>query len=75
MGVGGQLRTPAALPPEKDPILILQRVGWTGVQERRFLAPTSTRTPSVQLVASRRTHYAKPPSPVQSYVSYISRRR
>ena len=54
------LKAPAALPPEKDPIPILQKAGWalgpvwTDVKER-FLAPTGLRTPSVQSVASRYT--------------------
>ena len=28
MGVGGQRHSPAALPPGKDPVSILQEAGW-----------------------------------------------
>jgi hypothetical protein len=31
MGVGGQRQTPAALPPERDPVSIVQEAGWAAV--------------------------------------------
>jgi hypothetical protein len=48
MGVGCQPHAPAALPPERDPLLIAQEAGWvlepvwTGVEN---LAPTGIRSP------------------------------
>jgi len=29
MGVGGQRQAPAALPPGKDPVPVVQEAGWT----------------------------------------------
>ena len=48
MGVGGQHYAPAALPPGKDPVPIVQEAGlasgsvWTGAEN---LAPTGIRSP------------------------------
>ena len=48
MGVGGQRHAPAALPPGKDPVPIVQEAGWapgpvwTGAEN---LAPTGIRSP------------------------------
>ena len=58
MGVGGQRHAPAALPPEKDPVSILQEAGWTpgpvwmGAEN---LAPPGFDPWTVQPVASRYT--------------------
>ena len=47
-GVGGQRHAPAALPPEKDPVSVVQEAGWTpgpvwtGAEN---LAPKGTRSP------------------------------
>ena len=48
MGVGGQRHAPAALPPGKDPVTIVQEAGWapgpvwTGAEN---LTPTGIRSP------------------------------
>ena len=48
MGVGGQHHAPAALPPGKDPVPIVQEAGWapgpgwTGAENH---APTGIRSP------------------------------
>ena len=48
MGVGGQRHAPAALPPERDPVPIVQEAGWapglvwTGAEN---LAHTGIRSP------------------------------
>ena len=49
MGVGGQRHTPAALPPGKDPVPIVQEAGWapgpvwTGAEN--LAPPTGIRFP------------------------------
>jgi hypothetical protein len=54
--MGGQSHAPAASPPGKDPVPILQEAGWAlgsvwmGAEN---LAPTGIRSPNVEPVASR----------------------
>ena len=58
MGVGGQRHAPAALPPGKDTVPVVQEVGWvpgpvwTDVEN---LAPPGFNPRTVQTVASRYT--------------------
>ena len=58
MGVGGQSQAPAALPPGKDPVPIVQEAEWapgpvwTGAEN---LAPPGFDPRTVQPVASRYT--------------------
>ena len=65
MGVGGQRHSPAALPPGKDPVLIVQEAGlaagpvWTGQEN---LAPPPGFDPrTVQPVASRNADWVTRP--------------
>jgi hypothetical protein len=64
MGVGGQLHTPAALPPGKRPRYPLYRRlgGPQGRSERvrKILPPPGFDPQTVQPVASRYTNYATP---------------
>jgi len=63
MGVGGQCHAPAALPPGKDPVPIVQEAGWapgpvwTGAEN---LAPLGIEPRTVQPVVSRYTNCAIP---------------
>jgi len=63
MGVGGQRHAPAALPPGKDTVPVVQEVGWvpgpvwTDVEN---LAPPGFNPRTVQTVASRYTDWAIP---------------
>ena len=64
MGLGGQHHAPAALPPVKDQVPIVQEAGWatgpvwTGAEN---LAPTPGFDPrTAQPVASRYTDWAIP---------------
>ena len=58
MGVGGQRHSPAALPPGKEPVLVVQEAAWaaglfwTGVEN---IAPPGFDLRTVQPVASRYT--------------------
>ena len=48
MRLGGQRHTPAALPPETDPVCIVQEAGWSLVTVRvgtENLGPMGFRTP------------------------------
>ena len=48
MRVGGQRHVPAALPPERDPVPIVQEVGWDPGpvwKGGKNLAPTGIRSP------------------------------
>ena len=66
MGVGGQHHSPAALPPGKDPVPIVQEAGWapgpvwTGVEN---LAPTGIRSPDrpARSVVTIPTELSRPP--------------
>ena len=62
MGVGGQHHAPAALPPGKDPVPIVQEAGWAPGPvwtDAENLAPTPVFDPrTVQPVASRYTDWA-----------------
>ena len=57
MGMGGQRQAPAALPPEKDPVPIVQEARWapgpvwTGAEN--LTPPTGTRFRTVQTVTNR----------------------
>ena len=59
MGVDGQHHAPAALPPRKDPVLIVQEAGWAPGPvwtDAENLAPPPGFDPrTVQPVASRYT--------------------
>ena len=58
MGMGGKRHAPAALPPEKDPVPLVQEAGWapgpvwTGAEN---LAPPGLDPRTVQPVTSRYT--------------------
>ena len=43
-GVGGRLHAPAALPPGKDPVPIVQEAGWAG--EGKSRPSTGIRSPN-----------------------------
>ena len=61
MGVGGQHHAPAALPPGKDPVPIVQESGWapgpvwTGAENLAPPPPLGFDPRTVQPVASRYT--------------------
>ena len=57
-GVGGQRHAPAALPPGRDPVPIVQETGWSPGQSRRVqkVSPSPGFHPrNVHLIANRCT--------------------
>ena len=63
MGVGGQRHAPAAFPPWRDTVPILQEAGWTSEPVwigAENLAPTGIRSPDIPAAASLSTDWAIP---------------
>jgi hypothetical protein len=63
MRVGGQRHVPAGLPPDKDPVTIVQETGWAQEHSgrvRKISPPPGFDPRTVQPVASRYTDWDIP---------------
>jgi hypothetical protein len=71
--VGGQHHAPAALPPEKDPVPIVQEAGWASGPKN--LAPTGIRSPDRPALASRYTDWATRPTDKRNIGTKLKKKR
>ena len=74
MGVGDQRHAPAALPPEKDPVPIVQEIGWalravwTGAEKSRPLPGFDPRTGEARSESLYRKSYRGPAYSRNKYI-------